>query len=253
LNIPTVGPSYVPLDPALPAEPTPEGLDWDLWVGPATYRPYNHLYHRNPAPGAVPWTFCEAFGAGQVTNHQSHSADVIQYALGMETSGPVEIHHPSGGRFPTLTCRYASGTLLHFVDGWREVKTVYGAVPDGALLEGLFGGVFVGERGWVTSMTGSGNVEGGPEEIFKEMKLTTRDVSHRGNNHHANWFECIRTRQKPSSHEEIGHHSASLGHLVTIAFRLGRSLKRDPAREEFSADDEANRLRSRAMRAPWHI
>ena len=253
LNIPTVGPSYVPLDPALPAEPTPEGLDWNLWVGPAPYRPYNHLYHRNPAPGVVPWTFCEAFGAGQVTNHQSHSADVIQYALGMETGGPVEIHHPSGGRFPTLTCRYAGGTLLHFVDGWHEVKTVYRAVPDGARLEGLFGGVFVGERGWVTSMTGSGNVEGGPEEIFKEMKLTTRDVSHRGNNHHANWLECIRTRQKPSSHEEIGHRSASLGHLATIAFRLGRSLKWDPAKEEFPDDDQANRLRSRAMRQPWRL
>ena len=65
--IPTVGDSYVPLDPALPAEPTPEGLDWDLWVGPASWRPYNAAYHRNPIPGVVPWTFCDAFGAGAVT------------------------------------------------------------------------------------------------------------------------------------------------------------------------------------------
>jgi len=253
LNIPTIGPSPVPLDPVLPADPVPEGLDWDLWVGPATYRPYNRAYHRNPIPGVVPWTFCEAFGVGQVTNHQSHSADVIQYALGVETSGPVEIHHPSGGQFPTLTCRYASGTLLHFVAGWHEVKTVYKAVPDAARLAGLFGGLFVGERGWVTSMYGGGPIEGAPDEIFEEMDLKTRDPAMGGNNHHANWLECIRTRGRPSSHEEIGHRSASLGHLVTIAFRLGRSLKWDPAREEFSGDDQANRLCSRAMREPWRL
>lgn len=253
LDVPTVGPSYVPLDPDLPGEPVPDGLDWDLWVGPATYRPYNRLYHRNPAPGVVPWTFCDAFGAGQVTNHHSHSADVIQYALGVETGGPVEIFHPSGGRFPTLTCRYADGTLLHLVDNWKEVKTLYGAVPEGARLQGLFGGVFVGERGWVTSMTGGGNVEGGPEEIFSEMKLATRDVSHGSNNHHANWLECIRTRDRPSSHEEIGHRSASLGHLATIAFTLGRSLRWDPAAEVFLGDDDANRLLGRAMRSPWRI
>jgi len=85
------------------------------------------------------------------------------------------------------------------------------------------------------------------------MKLPARDANMHANNHHANWFECIRTRQKPSSHEEIGHRSASLGHLVTIAFRLERSLKWDPAKEEFIGDDAANRLRSRAMREPWRI
>ena len=71
------------------------------------------------------------------------------------------------------------------------------------------------------------------------------------NNHHANWFECIRSCGQPSSHEEIGHRSASLGHLVAMSFRLGRSLRWDPAQEVFLGDDEANRLRSRARREPW--
>ncbi|MBM3892184.1 MAG: Gfo/Idh/MocA family oxidoreductase, partial [Verrucomicrobia bacterium] len=146
-HIPDVGVSYVPLDPPLPAEPTPEGLDWDLWVGPAAWRPYNHHYHRNPIPGVVPWVFSEAFGAGAVTGYHSHAADVIQYALGMETSGPVEIIHPSSGEFPTLTCRYANGTLLHHVEHWGVVRDVYKAVPQDARLGGNFGGVFVGERG----------------------------------------------------------------------------------------------------------
>jgi len=253
MNVNKSGSSYIPLDFALPTEPVPEGLDWNLWVGPALWRPYNCLYHTNPSPGVVPWAFCEDFGAASVTWHHSHSADVIQYALGMETSGPVEFIHPTNGAYPTLTYKYANGTLLHLVDHWGMVKKVYKAVPATARLAGNFGGVFVGERGWVTSMSTGGQIEGGPEEIFKEIKLTTRQVNIGENNHHANWLECIRTRRQPSCNEEIGHRSASLGHLTIIAFLLGRSLKWDPAKEKFIGDEIANRLLSRAMRTPWRM
>jgi len=252
-QVPTLGDSFVPLEPALPEQAVPDGLDWNLWVGPARYRPYNSAYHRNPRPGVVPWSFCEAFGAGAVTGYHSHAADVIQYAIGMETSGPVEIIHPSGGQFPTLTCRYANGVLLHHVENWNQVKDLYHAVPADARLAGMFGGLFVGERGWITSMSGSGPVEAGPVSLLDEMRLRTREVVIGSNNHHADWFECIRTRRQPSAHEEIGHRSASLGHLVTISFLLGRSLKWDPDAEEFVGDETANRLRSRAMREPWQI
>lgn len=247
------GRSYVPLEFSLPEEPVPEGLDWDLWVGPAPWHPYNRLYHTNPPPGVVPWSFCGSFGAASVTWHHSHSADVIQYALGRETGGPVEVLHPRDGPYPTLTYRYADGTLLHLVDHWGMVKEVYGAVPRRARLAGLFGGVFVGERGWVTSMTTGGPVEGEPEDLFEEMRLKTREVHPGANDHHANWLEAIRLRRRPSSHEEIGHRSASLGHLAIIAFALGRSLRWDPEREEFVGDEEANRLRGRALREPWRI
>ena len=253
MDVENSGKSYVPLDITLPAEPVPEGLDWDLWVGPALWHPYNPAYHKNPSPGVVPWAFCEDFGAASVTWHHSHSADVIQYALGAENSGPAEIIHPSTGAYPTLTCKYANGTLLHLVDNWPMVKEVYKAVPATARLAGNFGGVFVGERGWVTSMSTGGPVEGGPEKLFEEMKLRTRQVNIGENNHHANWFECIRTRQRPSCDEEIGHRSASLGHLVIIAHKLQRSLKWDPVKEEFPDDEVANRLLFRAMRAPWRI
>ncbi len=252
-QVPTLGPSYVPLDPALPAEPTPEGLDWNLWVGPASWRPYNSAYHRNPIPGVVPWVFCDAFGAGAITGYHSHAADVIQYAIGTETTGPVEVLHPSGGQFPTLTCRYANGVLLHHVDHWGQVKELYKAVPAEARLEGLFGGLFVGERGWITSMSGSGPVEGGPADILREMSLMTRQVNIGANNHHANWFDCIRSRVPPSAHEEIGHRSASLGQLVAISYQLKRSLRWDPAQEVFVGDEEANRLLSRARREPWQV
>jgi hypothetical protein len=188
-----------------------------------------------------------------LTGFLAHAADVIQYALGVEESGPVEIIHPQSGAFPTLTCKYANGTLLHFVDRWEMVKDAYKAVPAAARLAGNFGGVFVGERGWITSMTGGGSVEGGPAEMIKEVGLNNPDVRAGRNNHLANWLECIRTRKRPSSHEELGHRCASLGHLPNIAYWTGRSLKWDPVKEEFTGEEHANRLRSRAMRAPWRI
>jgi len=245
--------SYAPVNPPLPAQPVPDGLDWNLWVGPAPWRPYNSRYHRNPVRGVVPWAFCEDFGAASVTWHFSHTADVLQWALGVERSGPREIIHPGRGEFPTLTCRYADGTLLHLVDHWGQVKSLYHAVPDGARLAGNFGAVFVGERGWVTSMYGRGvRFEGEPEVIFREMRLDGRTVTG-ANDHHHNWLECVRTRGVPSTDEEVGHRAASLGHLIILAFKLGRSLKWNPEQEEFLDDDQANRLRSRAMREPWRL
>lgn len=245
--------SYVPENFALPAEPAPDGLDWDLWVGPAPWQPYNSAYHRNPIPGVVPWCFHESFGAAAITWYHSHAADVIQYALGMENSGPVEIIPPGQGEFPTLTCRYTNGTLLHLVDHWDMVKNVYKAVPATARLAGNFGGVFVGERGWVTSMSTGGQIEGGPDDLFERMKLTTREVNIGDNNHHANWFDCIRTRRQPSCSEEIGHRDASLGHLSIIGFRVGQPLTWDPQTEQFQGNDAANRLLGRVTRSPWRL
>lgn len=253
LNPPVCGKSYVPLDFALPAEPVPEGLDWDLWVGPAPERPFNRLYHANPSPGVVPWAFADAFGVTSLTWHLAHSADVLQYAIGMERTGLVEIIHPSSGQFPTLTCRYANGVLLHLVDHWGMVQDLYHAVPAGARLAGNFGALFVGERGWVTSMSTGGPIEGGPESLLTELGLKTREVNIGANDHHANWLACIRSRKAPSSDEEIGQRSASLGHLANIACWTGRSLRWDPVKEAFTGDDGANRRRGRAARAPWRL
>ncbi|MGE5612592.1 MAG: Gfo/Idh/MocA family protein, partial [Bacillota bacterium] len=245
--------SYVPDEFPLSPEPVPEGLDWNLWVGPASWHPYNRAYHINPSPGVVPWSFCDSFGVAALTWHLAHSADVIQYALGVETSGPVELIHPNSGIYPTLTCRYANGTLLHFVDHWGMVKDVYKAVPANARLAGNFGGIFVGERGWATSMSVGGPIEGAPDEIFQEMGLKSREVNIGANDHHANWFECIRTRRQPHCPEELGHRTASLGHLAMISHKLQQSLQWDPLKEEFINNDAANRLRSRAMREPWRM
>jgi len=249
LDIEKCGQTYVPMDFALPGESAPEGLDWNLWVGPAPWRPFNHLYHVNPSPGVVPWSFCDAFGVTSSTWFLSHAADVIQWALGYENSGPVDVIHPATKEFPTITCRYASGTLLHFVDDWRQVKDLYHAVPSSARLAGMFGGLFVGERGWLTAMSGGGQLEGDPESLFDEMDLKrTPEVNIGSNDHHANWLKCVRERKAPSADEEIGHRAASIGHLLNICFWTGQSLKWDPAKELFIGNDAASRLLSRTPR-----
>jgi predicted dehydrogenase len=246
------GSSYPPMDFALPAEPVPEGLDWDLWVGPAPWRPYNSLYHINPSPGVVPWSFDDAFGVTSSTWFLSHAADVIQYALGVEESGPVEIIHPDSGEYPTLTFRYGNGALMHFIQDWSEVKDRYHLLPD-ARLAGMFGGVILGERGWLTTLTNGGPIEGAPASLFEEMKMSRREVSPGCNDHHANWLQCIHTRERPYCDAELGHRTSSIGHLTNIPFLVGRSLKWDPANEVFTDCDAANRLRSRATRAPWFL
>ncbi|MHB1036670.1 MAG: Gfo/Idh/MocA family protein [Pirellulales bacterium] len=253
LNVERTGGSYVALDYPLPAESVPEGLDWEMWLGPAPWRPFHHLYHENPSPGVVPWSFCEDFGVTSLTWNLAHAADVIQYALGVETTGPVEIFHPRTGPYPTLTCKYANGTLLHFVDNWEIVKSVYKAVPAAARLAGNFGGVVVGERGWLTTMSTGGPVEGEPASLLEELRLSTREVVIGQNDHHANWLDAIATRKQPSCDEELGHRSASLGHVALAAYKLGRSLRWDPAKEQFLGDEEANRLCWRPARAPWRI
>jgi predicted dehydrogenase len=240
--------SYIPLDVSLPAEPVPEGLDWKRWVGPAPWHDYNRLFHTNPKPGVVPWSFCREFGVGASTGYHSHAADVIQYALGMERSGPVEFIHPNDGPYPTLTCRYANGALLHLIEDWQDVKRLYHAVPGTARLAGNFGGVFVGEKGWITSMTTGGPIEGGPRDLMAAIPVDQREPDRGGNNHLANWLHCIRTRQRPSTDAELGHRAAALGHLTIIAYQLERSLTWDPAAEEFPHDPTANRLLSRASR-----
>jgi hypothetical protein len=172
--------------------------------------------------------------------------------MGCEKSGPVELIHPGEGQYPTLTYRYANGILFHLVRDWGEIKSLYHAVPPDTSLGGNFGGVIVGERGWVTTMSNH-EITGGPHHLLQEMQAADVPITVPGGDHHGNWLHCIRTRTKPSSDEEIGHRAAALGHLTIIARKLGRSLKWDPERESFPDDEQANRLLTRGCRAGWHV
>lgn len=236
----------------LPPEPVPEGLDWDLWLGPCPWRPYNRRFHpAGPPPHVVPWHFCRDFGGGNLTSNAVHALDVVQWGLGMDLGGPVEIVPPGSGGAPNLTYLYSGGTVAHVVN-WQLNPSVHDVPPgwDPKKRLGLFGALFVGEHGWV-HVGRQGLLETHPADL---LAATVPSESRRAlGNHQRDWLDAIRTRRATLCGAETGGRSTIVAHLGCIAHWTGRTLRWDPASETFPDDDEAQRLTWRAMRAPWQV
>jgi predicted dehydrogenase len=237
----------------LPAEPTPPTLQWDLWLGPAPWRPFNSRFHYLGRPlNVVPWEFCRDFGNGGISSGGVHAFDVVQWALGMDRSGPVEIIPPETGQYPDLTFKYPGGVLLHVVDGRLDARRH--SIPKGwdpITSIQPFGAVFVGERGWIHVGRG-GYLVSCPAEIVRELP-GRYDHLLAVESHHGNFLESIRTRRRPACDVSIGCQSTIVPLLGCIARWTGRALKWDPVGEQFLGDDQANRMRRRAMREPWRV
>jgi len=220
-------------------EPVPANLDWEMWLGPAPWRPYNSKgCHYN-------FRFISESAYGQVTNWGAHYLDIGQWALGMDDSGPVSVEghgeFPSSGLFTNctnvnFTVRYANGVPMH-------CRTRF---------EGGGTARFVGERGWLDiardKMSASDN------NLLREMQAPNKKVQlELSNNHHDNFFACVRSRQRPIADVGLGHRTTTVCNLGQIGMVLGRKLQWDPVNEAFVNDDFANRLRTRAMRSPWSL
>ncbi len=224
-----------PVECKLPAQPVPDGLDWDFWLGPAPYRPYN----ADIAPGVDygGWPNFRAYrdySGGGMTDWGAHHFDIAQWGLGMDETGPVEIVPPDYKAIKRLTYKYANGVVM----------THGGA-------RGRAGVEFIGDKGRV--LVNRGYIETEPAELLDEP-IGANDIRlYRSTDHQGNWLECIRTRGRPICDVSIGHRSVTVCHLGNIAYWLKRSLKWDPVKEEFVGDDEANRLLQRPMRSPWRL
>ncbi len=213
------------------AQPIPEGLDWELWHGPVPVREYNeNIYLPRANPG---WVSLHPYSGGEMTSWGPHGLDQIQWAMGMDESGPVEIWPEGEGLECPIGFRYADGT---------EGKLDDHASAGGAL--------FVCENG--TILIDRDVCEPKPKKFASpitesEIHLSVSD------NHIQNWFDCIRSRERPVADVEIGHRSATFCHLGNIVRWTGRKLKWNPVKEEFIGDAEANALRSRPRRAPYDL
>lgn len=226
----TCGPPSAPCP--LPAEPVPDYLDWDLWLGPAPWRPYHAGIH------PVQFRAWSDYSGGGMTDWGAHHFDIAQWGLGMDESGPVEIIPPDGREHAQLTLKYANGvTVLH--TGYDVSQGV----------------TFFGSEGRVNLMAISGRATFEPGELGRQCRdLETQATDLLANKgHYANFLDCVRTRKRPAADVEIGCRTVTVCHLANIAHALRRPLRWDPVREEFPADAEANRCLSRVYREPWQI
>jgi predicted dehydrogenase len=213
-----------------PEEPIPEGFDWEFWLGPAPWAPHNSTRCSGDYGGG--WRMVRDYSGGMMTDWGAHHFDIAQWGLGMDHTGPVEIHPPDGKDFKRLTYIYANGIPMTHGDG--------GA---GILFTGANGTVEV-TRGWFKT---------NPPEIAKEP-LGPSDIRlYNSNNHMGDFFQCMKTRKRPICDVEVGCRSVTVCHLGNIAVWINRPIKWDPVKEEIIGDPEASRWLDRPMRAPWRL
>ena len=215
------------------AEPIPEGLDYDRWLGPAPWHPYNLERIKGNYGGG--WRRFFDYGARKNGDWGAHHYDIIQWALGMDEGGAVEFIPPGydGNEFQTHI--YANGTrVLKNVPNEKEMIH------------------FFGTEGEVEVSRGNRLVTT-PKELAQKPLDPSEIHLYESGEHQDNWLECIRTRRRPICDAEVGHRSATVCHLSSIVERIGRPVKWDPAKEEIVGDEAAGRWVKRPMRAPWRL
>jgi predicted dehydrogenase len=227
----------------LPGEPTPsrDVVDWDLWLGPAPWRPYNHAYVDGEWRGY--WDF-EA--GARLLDWGAHTLDLCQWANNSDDTMPVEYEVVD----KTIVARHANGVKIVL----DCLQTPFGQRPGWTQSTGACPVRFVGEDGWVETGD-SGRIVVQPESLKSGVKDVTKskqpgtDVDA----HTRNFFDCVKSRELPVSNSRIMRHSHIACHAAALSWILNRKLQFDPVKEEFIGDDEANGLRFRAARAPWDV
>lgn len=201
----------------LPEEPVPADMDWEMWLGPAVWAPYNKSRcDGNFSTGGGSWRSYSDYSGGGMTDWGAHHFGGATFAVDCRDQQPVEITHHQDGETRWLTFRYASGLLIHH----NRPNT-----------ENL-------------------HVEGSPGETRAAKPVPT----YKGEGGiYGDFIHCVKTRERPFRDIEYAVNTVTLSHLGIIAYQLRRSLKWDPLKQEFPGDEEANRLRDQARREPWHL
>ena len=231
------------------AEPmaVPEELDYEMWLGPAPEKPYTvDRVHPAKALTRPGWMRCRDTCEGIVTNWGTHMLDIAQLCLDTERSGPVEVEgtgvfpEPGSGLWNVLSSfearfRYASGATLR-----------YHTDPAGAYIK------VTGEAGWIHGDW----LRPGPGLTTSDAALLTAPLTE----------DSIRIPRRADKEDfvnailndvpvmidaEIGHRTCSMGQIAHIAIQRGRKLAWDVDREQFTNDEDANTLLTRAIRGNW--
>lgn len=206
-------------------EPPREVFDWNRWLGPSLWRPYNHEY---PTRGF--WSAHVDWSGASITEWGSHTVDLCQWANNTDDTGPVEFWK-EGERW---IGRYANGTKLILRNGLR-----FGSCPVR----------FEGDEGWVETGD-SGEIDAHPKSLLGNRGF---EGGYPPENHVRAFLDSVVTREQCISHAETAHRSISACHVANFVKRLGRPVKWDPITETCVDDPEANRLIARAYREPWYL
>jgi len=223
----------------LPAEPEPpkDEVDWDQWLGPCPWRPYNSAYTKGG------WRGYYDFHTSCIGEWGAHTFAQCQVAIGAANTSAIEyayVNNPTGDGMVTV---FPNGIkmVLSRGDQWWH---------------GSCGVRYEGTEGWVAVADGYAKPELSSPALLADFGKLVKDYmarTERPMSHVRNLFDCIKSRRLTVANPEVMHRSMSTVHAANICMWLKRDLKYDPAKEEFVNDPEANRLRSRAMRAPWII
>ena len=238
--------------PVLPDGPVPEGVDYDLWLGPAAARPFN----KNRFHFTFRWYW--DYAGGLMTDWGAHMIDIANWAMGIKApSSAVSF----GGKYGYPTDAMETPDTQQVVWAYPTFSMIWEhALGIGRGPEGREHGVaFVGEYGTLVIDRGGWEVYAETDRIDKRIREYKRVGVPRqgaGNEdyhlkHVKNFLDCMKSRARPASDVEIGHDSMIACHLGNMAQRLGRMVKWDPEKEAVIGDAEAQRMVNRPYRAPW--
>jgi predicted dehydrogenase len=204
-----------PGDCYLPEQPIPKGLDWEMWLGPAPWRPFHESLIKG---GFRPF---RDYSGGGMTDWGAHRFGAAMFAVGLHRQGPTSITPPDGKDHKFLTYEFANGLRMYH-GGTSNItyKGTEGELP--------------GKTGPTTGKAVAPGYKG-RGGIFGDF------------------LHCVRTREKPFREIEVAHRACTVCHLGNIAYLLNRPLKWDAAKEEIVGDAEANRYLDRPKRGPWAI
>jgi predicted dehydrogenase len=229
--------------------PVPEGFDWDFWQGSTPKVDY--VKERTHVTFRYWWDY----SGGTMTDWGAHHNDIALWGMGLERSGPVGIDaKPLVQMIPngfSASSEYEVN-YTHANGVTHSCKSTPANAWNGAVIDknGQQHGVkFEGADGWI--WVTRGKIEASNPDLLTQELPSGATRLYASNDHMGNFFECLRTRKAAICEAEIGHRSASVCHLGVIGLRLGRKLKWDPAKEEFTGDAEANKFVAREMRKPW--
>jgi predicted dehydrogenase len=224
----------------LPPMPVPDWLDYDRWLGPALWSAYNEKkmirdFHENISD----------FSLGMIHCWGIHHLDIAQWGAGTENTGPFEIW--GTGTFPRdgtcdcilgwdVTMKFANDVTMSFTDSTGNAHGIR----------------FEGDQGWV--FVNRGTLKAEPDSLLKEQIGPDEQRLPVSTNHFQDFLDAVRTRKRPISPIDVAIRSDTLCHLSYISIQLGRKLRWDAEREQFTDDTWADRLLlPRPMRSPWHL